>query len=78
MVLGLSLRRGYEHSNHSSEKETFQATEQGGKQSVCISLPLVSELLTQSLALLYQVFLQLYWMSRAVDSQASLKKDTLF
>lgn len=31
----------------------------------------------KSLALLFQVFLQLYWMSRAVDSQASLKKDTL-
>lgn len=56
MVLGLSLRRDYEHINHSSEKEKFQAIEQGGKQSICISLSLLSELFTQKLSIAFPGF----------------------
>lgn len=57
MLLGLSLRgRGYEHINHSSKKEKFQAIEQGEKQSICISLPLVSELFTQKLSIAFPGF----------------------
>lgn len=57
VLLGLSLRgRGYEHINHSSKKEKFQAIEQGEKQSICISLPLVSELFTQKLSIAFPGF----------------------
>lgn len=58
------------------KKESKQLSKEENKLSAFLCLLCLNSLL-KSLALLFQVFLQLYWMSRAVDSQASLKKDTL-
>lgn len=73
VVLGLSLRKGYEHKNHSSENQKFQAIEKGKNKTSAFLCLLCLNFSLKSLALLFQVFLQLYWKSRAVERHTFLK-----